>query len=173
MTEFAPIFADAAAQGGHGWIVAGFVLLAVALVIGFLELFVPSAGLLALATGACAVASIVCFFMHGPAWGFAALLAYAAGAPVVVMIGLKVWTKSPIAQRMALGEGSEIRGGGGDPQVAVGEPGTAVTPLRPVGFVRFGDRRVEASADFGMIDAGTEVTVVEASAAGVKVRARG
>lgn len=174
MSELAPIIADAAAQGGQGWIVAGFALLAAALVIGFIELFVPTAGLLAVATGACAIASVVCFFMHSLTWGFAALLAYAAGAPVVVMIGLKLWTKSPVAQRMALGEGSEIRGdGGGGPSVAVGAEGTAETPLRPVGFIRVGELRLEASAELGMIEAGTPVTVVESSAAGVRVRARG
>jgi len=102
--------AAAASQGGDGWIIGGFVLLGAALVVGFAELFVPTTGLLALVTGACAVGSVVCFFMHGATWGFAALLAYAAGAPVLVMVGLKVWTRSPLARRMALGEGSEIRG---------------------------------------------------------------
>ena len=174
MTQTIVILADAAQAGGHGWVIAGFALLAAALVIGFVELFVPTAGLLAVATGACAVASVVCFFMHGATWGFAALLAYAAGAPVAVVVGLRVWTKSPIARRMALGEASEIRGDGAPaPRVAVGAEGIAATPLRPVGFVRFGDVRVEATAEFGMIDPGTRVTVTESSAAGVRVRAGG
>ena len=166
--------AAAASQGGDGWIIGGFVLLGAALVVGFAELFVPTAGRLALVTGACAVGSVVCFFMHGATWGFAALLAYAAGAPVLVMVGLKVWTRSPLARRMALGEGSEIRGDlPAAPVATAGEAGVAETPLRPVGFVRIGERRVEATAEFGMIDAGTRVTVVEASAAGVRVRAHG
>lgn len=170
------LLADAAAapQGGDGWIIGGFVLLAAALVVGFAELFVPTAGLLALVTGACAVGSVACFFMHGAAWGFAALLAYAAGAPVLVMVGLRVWTRSPLARRMALGEGSEIRGDvAAGPGAAVGEDGVAETPLRPVGFVRIGERRMEATAEFGMIEAGTRVTVVGASASGVRVRPHG
>jgi membrane-bound ClpP family serine protease len=179
MTAAVAILSDAAAAAaagavGSGWIIAGFALLAAALVLGFAELFVPTAGLLAVATGACAIASVVCFFMHGMAWGFAALLAYSAGAPIAVMLGLRIWTHSPVARRMALGEGSEIRGDTAEaPEVAVGDEGIAATPLRPVGFVRVGERRVEATAEFGMIEAGTHVTVTEASPSGVKVRARG
>ena len=50
---------------------------------------------------------------------------------------------------------------------------STATPLRPVGFVRFGDRRIEAVAEHGMIEAGTAVTVAESGPARIVVRARG
>jgi len=42
----------------------------------------------------------------------------------------------------------------------VGTTGQAMTPLRPVGICRFGDRRVECKAEYGMIGKGTEVVAI-------------
>lgn len=161
-----------AAAEGTAWIAAGFVLLAAGLVIGFLEIFVPTGGVLAVATAACLLGSVVAFFMHGMLWGFAALLAYSAGAPFAVVLGFKLWSRSPIARRMVL-EGSDGQGAAPSVPVRAGDPGTALTPLRPVGFVRIGAERVEATAEMGLIDAGAEVTVTDVSGGRVTVRARG
>lgn len=176
MTVLAMI-ADAAATDGSAWLVAGFVLLGATLALGVAELFVPTAGVLAVMTALAAVGSVACFFMHSPLWGFASLLAYSAGAPFAVVFGFKLWTRTPIARRMVLGtvEGDEAEGPpptAAGP-VAVGEEGVAATPLRPVGFVRFGERRIEAVAEHGMIEAGTAVTVSESAPARVVVRPRG
>lgn len=164
---------DAApAAEGTAWIAAGFVLLAAALVLGFLELFVPTGGVLAVATAACLLGSVVAFFMHGMLWGFAALLAYSAGAPFAVVLGFKLWSRTPIARRMVLAEG-EAPAAPGTPDVAVGSEGVALTPLRPVGFVRIGTLRIEANAEMGLIEAGAGVVVSGTSGGRVTVRARG
>jgi membrane-bound serine protease (ClpP class) len=171
------MLADAAAADGSGWLVAGFALLGTMLALGIAELFVPTAGVLAVMTALAAIGSVACFFMHSPLWGFASLLAYSAGAPFAVVLGFKLWTRTPIARRMVLGSSDEQVPGGGAPAAAgpvpVGEEGVAATPLRPVGFVRFGDRRIEAVAEHGMIEAGTAVTVAESGPARIVVRARG
>ena len=173
----AVMLADAAAADGSGWLVAGFALLGAMLALGIAELFVPTAGVLAVMTALAAIGSVACFFMHSPLWGFASLLAYSAGAPFAVVFGFKLWTRTPIARRMVLGSTDEQAPEGGVPGAAgpvpVGEEGIAATPLRPVGFVRFGDRRIEAVAEHGMIEAGTAVTVAESGPARVVVRARG
>jgi membrane-bound serine protease (ClpP class) len=172
------LFADAAASGdASAWVAAGFVLLAAAIVLGVIEIFVPTGGVLAVATATCLVASVVMFFMHGPLWGFASLLAYSAGAPFAVVLGFKLWSHSPIARRMVLGthepaEGTAPASAAPGP-VEVGAAGVALTPLRPVGFVRIGDLRIEAVAEMGMIEAGTAVEVTESGPARVAVRARG
>ncbi len=173
------LLADITTSGDSSiWIAAGFVLLAVAVVLGVLELFVPTGGVLAVATASCLVASIIAFFMHGMLWGFAALLAYSAGAPFAVVFGFKLWTRTPIARRMVLGN-SESDADGQVPStpaiapVAIGTEGVALTPLRPIGFVRFGELRIEAAAEMGMIDIGAPVTVVESSGDRVVVRVRG
>ncbi len=174
---------QAAAAQSSALIAAGFVLLAVALVMGFAELFVPTAGVLAVGTAVCLVASVVVFFMHSAVWGFAALLAYSAGAPFALVIGFKVWSRSPIARRMVLGgtgEPGEAEGDAGTaapaagaPAVRPGDRGVALTGLRPVGFARLGDSRIEVTAEFGLVDAGAEVEVTSVNGDRVTVRARG
>lgn len=173
--------AEAAAANSSALIATGFVLLGVGAVLAFLELFVPTAGVLAVATAVCLVASVVTFFMHSATWGFAALVAYAAGAPFAVVFGFKLWSRTPIARRMVLGgvrehdpDAPETPPGPALPgTVSPGDLGVALTALRPVGFARFGAERVEVVADLGMIEPGTEVVVTEASPSRVAVRARG
>lgn len=171
------MLADAAAADGSGWLVAGFALLGTALALGVAELFVPTAGVLAVMTALAAIGSVACFFMHSPLWGFASLLAYSAGAPFAVVFGFKLWTRTPIARRMVLGtvdgEPAEGQPAPAPGPVAVGAAGIAATPLRPVGFVRFGDLRIEAVAEHGMIEAGTDVTVTESGPSRIVVRPRG
>ena len=172
--------AEAAAAGSSALLATGFVLLGIGAVLAFLELFVPTAGVLAVATAVCLVASVVAFFMHSATWGFAALVAYAAGAPFAVVFGFKLWTRTPIARRMVLGGPRDAEpdapaaspAAAGTP-VRPGDAGVALTALRPVGFARFGSERLEVVADLGMIEPGTEVVVTEASAARGAVRARG
>ena len=84
--------AGTAATGDQSaWIAAGFILLAAGVVLGVLEIFVPTGGLLAAATATCFVASVVMFFLHGALWGFAALLAYSAGAPFAAAAPLSLF----------------------------------------------------------------------------------
>ena len=55
-------------------------------------------------------------------------------------------------------------------QDLVGASAVAETPLRPVGVVRVGDRRMQALSEHGIIDAGTTVIVTEALDNQLKVR---
>ena len=175
-----PATPQAAAAQSSALLAAGFVLLAVALVMGFVELFVPTAGVLAVGTAVCLVASVVVFFMHSAVWGFAALLAYSAGAPFALVIGFKVWSRSPIARRMVLGGSGDAAEGAapaGNAAAATavrpGDRGVALTGLRPVGFARIGGERIEVTAEFGLVDAGAEVEVTAVSGDRVTVRACG
>lgn len=179
MNSLTLIFAESVTNGSNDpsvWIVAGFILLGAAVVLALLELFIPTGGILAIATASCLVASVIAFFMNSALWGFAALLAYSAGAPFAVVLGFKLWTRSPIARKMMLGTVDA------DPEIsvnslkesallAIGTEGVALTPLRPVGFVRFGDQRMEAVAEMGMIEPGTAITIVTATRDKIIVRA--
>jgi membrane-bound serine protease (ClpP class) len=176
----------AAADGGADtYLVLGLVFTGVALFLFMLELIVPSGGMLGLLCALAGIASIGSMFMHDPIWGAATLAAYAVLAPIAIVFGIKLWTSSPLAKRMILrstesiedpearaaeaGSGANISGT--DPLAGlVGERGRTVTPLRPVGFVRVGGRRIDAVADFGVIDADCEVVVVEVRDHEVRVR---
>jgi membrane-bound serine protease (ClpP class) len=52
----------------------------------------------------------------------------------------------------------------------VGDLGTASTPLRPAGAVRFGDEYVDVVTEGGFIEEGAEVRIVKISANRVVVR---
>ncbi len=78
----------------------------------------------------------------------------------------------PVFNKMVLKPGVESDEEAGDFDVfvpapsgpAVGDVGTAITPLRPSGKGQFGDRVVDVSSALGYVDAGTPVRVVTADA---------
>ncbi len=176
----------AAVDGGMDtYLVLGLVFTGVALFLFMLELIVPSGGLLGLLCALAGIASIGSMFMFDPIWGAATLAAYAVLAPLAIVFGIKLWTSSPLARRMILratesvedpdAEAAASRSGAdaaaSDPRAGlVGETGITVTPLRPVGFVRVAGRRIDAVADFGVIDADRPVVVVEVRDNEVRVR---
>lgn len=177
--------APAVDGGTDTYFVLGLVFTGVALFLFLLELIIPSGGLLGLLCALAGIASIGSMFLHDPLWGAAALAAYAIIAPIAIVFGMKLWTSSPLAKRMILrstesvedpdAEAAESRSGAdasaADPLSGlVGEAGLTVTPLRPVGFVRVAGRRIDAVADFGVIDADMPVVVVEVRDNAVRVR---
>ncbi len=165
----------AAASSSSAWLAAGFILLAVGVAIAVLEMFVPSGGILAVAAATALIGSVACFFAYDTMAGATALALYAAGAPIAVVLGLKVWTHTPLAKSMVLG-GVEGDNEGRAPELdtsrmhLVGKSGVAMTLMRPVGFVRMGEDRIEAQAETGMIEPGTRVTVIECDGPRVTVR---
>lgn len=142
-------------------------LLALAVVLLFLELLVPSAGALAVATGVSAIASVAAMFAYDLTWGAVYLAILCAAAPLVALGVLKLWTNTPIAKRMVL---SDAAGGSGARGIAVGDEGTTLTVLRPVGTVRIGQSRVDGLAESGFIDVGRRVVVTELVDGNAKVR---
>jgi membrane-bound serine protease (ClpP class) len=179
--------ATAAAEAGSTVaLIWGVVLLGVALVLLLLELFVPSGGLISVVAGVALVGSVAAFFTHDPVWGFTAGGVYVVLSPWVIVTLLRFWTHSRVGRRLVLGGDEEDYDS--DPEAAaarseqarqrrvselaalVGSVGVAETSLRPVGTVRIGDRRVDALAESGIIDAGSPVEVVAAHDNQIKVR---
>jgi membrane-bound ClpP family serine protease len=172
--------------GGELGLLLGLVFAGVALFLFLLELFVPSGGLLGLLSAIGAIASVGAFFAYDPVWGVAALAGYAVLAPALVVFGVRVWARSPIGRRMILRatESTEAPPDGEDDLFAEGAPppprdprlelvgaeGVTVTPLRPVGFVQIGARRLDAVAEFGVIEADCRVRVTEIRDNAVRVR---
>lgn len=168
-------------------------LLVLAIVLLVLELFVPSAGALAVMTGVSAVGSIASMFVYDVTWGGVYLAILCGGSPIVLLLVFKIWSKTPIANRMILKEDADGKKQGADQddesantsvgttgsaakstarQLAafVGREGVAVTTLRPVGFVRIDSTRLDAIAENGFISEGTKVKVIEVLEGQLKVR---
>lgn len=179
-------------SSNSAWMAAGFILLGVGIAIAILEFFLPSGGILAIAAATSLIGSVACFFAYDAAWGVGALVLYLAGSPVAILLGVKLWTHTPLAKSMVLGGVDGDEEDGTPPEsaltqptrVGVGAPGSrapvasllgksgvALTTMRPVGFVRLEGERIEAHAESGMIEAGSSVVVIDCEGARVVVRA--
>src|SRR5687768_842088 len=87
------------------WAVA---LLGVAIVLLFLELFVPSGGLIGVLAGIAAICSVIAFFRYDTTWGMVATGMYVFLGPVAIIYGFKWWINSPMGRRMILRGPDEV-----------------------------------------------------------------
>ncbi len=164
----------------------GFVLLGAAIVLLFIELFVPSGGIIALCSGVAVIGSLVAFFTHSTTTGFVAMLLYIVIGPVALWFGFKWFEASPMGRRLILGAEDDLPGRTPEEAYAassaaqherahrldqyIGSRGVTEGDLRPVGMVRIDGERHEALAENGMIDANIEVEVVDVYDNQLKVR---
>lgn len=170
------------------FLVIGIVCLCVAVLVIILEVFIPSAGLLALIGAASAVAALVSFFLYDTLLGVVMLGLTLVLGPLAGWGLFRLWINSPIARRMILaGENEAISTGdrasfaksemeraqrAQELQRLIGSEGETMTTLRPVGTVRIAGRRLDAMAESGIIEAGTAIVVTDVYDNQVKVRPR-
>ena len=64
----------------------GLILLAAALLLTVIEIFVPSAGLISMVAAAVAIAGIVCLWIYDAFWGVSGLLGSMILLPTVVFL---------------------------------------------------------------------------------------
>ena len=164
-------------EESSGALIASILLGVAAFGIFAVELFIPTGGLLAILCVGSAISSVVLGFMHHPTLGMSLLALYSVAAPFMLVYGLRIAARSPMGRRMVLSAEDPARTGAGIPDTsaalpAIGATGEAITPLRPSGFVRIDGRRLDASAEGDLIDAGTGVEVVSVRDGQVRVRAR-
>ncbi|RLS67577.1 MAG: hypothetical protein DWH97_00010 [Planctomycetota bacterium] len=164
-------------DGSNGTLFASLLLGVAALAIFFLEFVLPTGGLLAILCALSAIASVVLGFMYDATTGMILLALYAVAAPFMLMFALQMATKSRLGRRMVLRAEDPARtnqqaqsSSDANDGPRVGAVGEAMTPLRPAGYVRFDGRRVDASAEGDLIDAGTLVEVVSVRDGQVRVR---
>ena len=175
-----------AAGDGDAYLLWGFMLLGIALVLLFLELFVPSGGLIGVVAGIAAIASVIAFFRFDTTWGMVAAGSYLVLGPIIGVFAFKLWLNSPLAKNMILGGNETVADNEEDLAMSaeharqerlaqlrqlIGAQGVAVTALRPVGTVKINGQRIDAMAEFGIIDAGTAVVVTDLYDNQIKVRA--
>ncbi|MDZ4752889.1 MAG: NfeD family protein [Phycisphaerae bacterium] len=102
------VLAQTPADTGNtdAYLVASLVLGALGIVLLFIEIFVPSGGMLAILTGIAFIGSVVSMFLWSPIAGLVLLLVYAGSVPIVGPLLIKLWTKSPIVRRYTLNDGA-------------------------------------------------------------------
>jgi membrane-bound serine protease (ClpP class) len=145
---------------------AGFVLL-------LTEMFLPGGVLGALGGLALLGAVILGYVEFGSVIGTAIFGAIS----VVVLIGFCVWMavfpSTTVGRRLTLGRTLPAGPKLPDASALVGAEGIAITPLRPAGTARIGERRVDVVAEGAFVASGESIVVLLAEGARVVVRKKG
>jgi membrane-bound ClpP family serine protease len=181
------------------YLIVSIGLLLLALVLLVLEVFIPTGGLLGVLCGTSFVGSVVSMFLYSVTAGLLLLMGSAVTAPFLVLGLARIWVRSPIARRLAVGNDGPTRlfdtagedlpeHDRDDPEAVeaaraaarrsrqaaldalVGREGIADTDLRPAGFIRLDGRRLDAIAESSLIEAGTPVRIVSAAEGILRVR---
>ncbi|HWP39585.1 MAG TPA: NfeD family protein [Tepidisphaeraceae bacterium] len=126
-----------------------------ALLVG--ELLLPTHGLLGIAGLLCFGGAIgVCFYINR--WlGLIVFCVAVLASPFLASLGLKIWQRTPVGRRIIL---PPVQASRAASPVIPGQIGITVTEMRPIGECDFGDVRVEAISELGLIPPGTRVRVV-------------
>lgn len=153
------------------------ICLGCALLLFFVELFIPSGGVIGFLAAGAAIAGIVLLFQVNTLLGLVSAIIAVAGLPFLLFFALRFAPNTPIARMLTLKNPgpSPDAGMGPDPlaetTATVGEVGEAISDLRPVGLCLMHGKRIDCLAEGGIIRAGTAVRVVAIDGIQIKVRA--
>jgi membrane-bound serine protease (ClpP class) len=151
-----------------------YLLIALGLALLVAELFLPSGGILFLASSVCVLGGVVMAFVYGDtSTGMVTLLAVFVAVPAAATLVLYWWPRTPMGRRLILPDQ--------DATVATmpvnlelenlrGHYGRALSDLRPAGVVDFEGRRVDTVSEGMMVPAGSWVRCVDVRAGKVVVR---
>ena len=153
-------------------------LLAAALILFFIEVFVPSGGVIGVAAAIALLAGIVLLFRANTTIGLSAAIAAVIALPILFGVAIKMWPNTPIGRLLALqtrqqrlmhpdGESDDHSSETND---LAGAAGKALTDLRPIGTCSIHGKRIDCLAIGGMIDAGSRIQVISVEGTQIKVR---
>jgi membrane-bound serine protease (ClpP class) len=140
------------------------ILLSVGFLVVFLELFIPSAGVLGVLATVLLVSGVVVAFFHSVYAGAIALLITVVSIPVLLAIMVNVWPHTPLGRRILLGKMDPKDVMPTSEQYTeykqlVGQLGIAKTKMLPSGIVMINDRKYDALSDGFAIEAGQPIKV--------------
>jgi membrane-bound ClpP family serine protease len=141
-------------------IAIGLLALGVLLIVA--EVLFPSFGALSIAAAACIIGSVVAAFGVSENTGYNFLIAVGLLVPTAIVLGLKVFPKTPIGKYMTVrGLSFESKAATDERDLAlVGHEGEVESKLRPAGMARIDGRRVDVISRGEMIGVGERVRVV-------------
>lgn len=148
------------------WII---LLLAVALVLGVSDIFIPSLGFFTLIACLSLIVSAILAFGIGPIFGFCYLLGLMIFAPIVISILLRIAPKTAIGRKVFL-ETAEEPPTAADPirlefRELIGRRGRAASLMMPSGRVEINGKFYDALCDIGPVDCGAAIEVVRSEQA--------
>lgn len=126
-------------QPDKSYAIWAVILLGIAVVLFFLEVIVPSGGVIGLLSALCTVAGIVMLFRIHTVLGLVGAILSLAAVPFLFFFALRLWPSTPIAQMLLLKQpqrateqaaanSTDSQGSG----PLVGAEGQAMTDLHPV-----------------------------------------
>lgn len=135
-----------------------------AIVLAFVDLFVPSGGLLVIVAALGGIAAVLFAFRSGNTAGMAMLTLVIASVPVFAFLAIRIWPHTPMGRRiiLKLPESTTVAQGiDEDPlRELVGHVFQVEAAFLPTGQLRVGHQRFNASAESGFIEAGAHVKVI-------------
>ncbi len=157
----------------------GVGLFALAALLFVIELIVPSGGILGLVSFLSGLCGVGAFWTHDTTLGISALVAMLVLTPLAFNFALRIMPNTPVGRLLILGdEEKDLEKAEFDRDQSmhemdalIGQEGTALTDLRPVGTAQIDGKVYDALADSGVIEAGATVRVVSILGSEVKVRA--
>ncbi|QDU59776.1 hypothetical protein Pan216_06080 [Planctomycetes bacterium Pan216] len=153
-----------------------FILLVVGVLIVFIELFIPSAGLLFIASSVCILGSLYFAFQVGVGTGFLFVVTIFGLILILPRLLIRIWRNTPIGKRMFLESPSDDAEEDSDEGIderydsLEGAIGRTLTPLRPSGMTELLGQRIDTVTEGVMIEQGEYVRVIAVEGNRVKVR---
>ncbi len=140
-----------------------------------MEIFFPSAGILAFLSVAAVLAAIVMGFNQGPVAGILIVLAALVGLPTTIVLGFKYWPKTAMGRRVLLAAPTSEDVLPDDPdkerlKSLIGRLGRAKSKMLLSGVIIVDGRTVDAVSESLPIEVGQIVRVVQVRGHGVVVR---
>ncbi len=135
-----------------------------AVAMAFVDLFVPSGGLLLILAALGGTAAVLFGFRSGTYAGMGMLTLVIASIPVFAFLAIRIWPHTPIGRRIILKlpqdtKLSEVPTTDALQQL-VGKVMQTETAFLPTGQLRIGHRRINAVAESGFIEAGAHVKIL-------------
>lgn len=142
---------------------AAVLLLTLGLGLIVAEIFFPSFGILAVLATAALVGAVAMAFQESSTLGVRFLVAMAVLVPATIVLGFKLFPKSPFGKRMVVGGLSFGSAPSFDPRDLdlLGKEGLVESDCRPAGLARLEQRRVDVVTRGEWIPAGARVRVIE------------
>ncbi|MEM7477598.1 MAG: NfeD family protein [Planctomycetota bacterium] len=138
------------------------ILYVAALGLAFVDLFIPSSGMLLLMAGLAAVGCILFGFRSSNAAGMTMLTIILASIPTFAVLAIKIWPMTPIGRRVILPVREQLPKEDVEDEDSglIGQVLQTDSPLMPGGQIRIEGKSRNAVAKRGFIEAGQNVEIV-------------
>lgn len=165
-------------MSGESLFIWGLALLAIAVVLLALEVFVPSGGVISAISGVCALAGVIMLWRYDTTWGILGLVAVLVAGPAGIYWAFKSMPHTPIGRALLGGRPDDELEAMEDEQrdrllsrrALIGRQGRAINDMHPVGEIEIDGEVYEALAEHAWIEAGDPVVVTHADGLSIKVR---